>query len=145
MHINIILLIIGIYMIKLTARVLLIPNNYLGPAVIVLCIVGAYAAAHDVHGIWIMFGTGILGYVMTRLRIPIGPMALGMVLGPIAEKGLGQSLQMSQTGSGIMMFFLSRPITLTLMILCLLTLLAAAYVEKKTRQTAAEVEENRHD
>jgi putative tricarboxylic transport membrane protein len=140
---NIILLFVGIYMIKMTAKVLLIPNTYLGPSVIVLCIVGAYAASFDMQGIWIMFGTGIIGYIMIKLKIPIGPMALGMVLGPIAEKGLYQSIQLSKTESGLAMYFFTRPITVVLIIFCILTMFAAIYVEKKTKQTKAEVEENR--
>ena len=140
---NIILFFVGLYMVKLTAKVLLIPNTFLGPAVIVLCIVGAYAASYDIQGVWIMFATGILGYIMIKLKIPIGPMALGMVLGPIAEKGLLQSIQLSQTESGLLAYFFKRPITITLIILCILTMFAALYVEKKTRQTKAEVEENR--
>ncbi len=134
---NILLLGIGIYMVKLTARVLLIPNAYLGPGVIVLCIVGAYAAAYDMYGVWVMFGTGILGFIMLKLKIPIGPMALGMVLGPIAEKGLGQSLQMAGSEASLLQFALSRPISLILFVLCVLTLFAAIYVERKTRQAEA--------
>jgi putative tricarboxylic transport membrane protein len=141
---NIVLFFIGIYMVKLTAKVLLIPNTFLGPSVIVLCIVGAYAASYDIQGVWIMFATGILGYIMIKLKVPIGPMALGMVLGPIAEKGLLQSIQLSQTESGLLAYFFSRPITIALIVLCVLTMLAALYVEKKTKQTKAEVEENRN-
>jgi len=134
---NLLLLAIGLYMVKLTARVLLIPNAYLGPCVIALCIVGAYAASYDIYGVWVMFGVGLLGYVMLRLSIPIGPMALGMVLGPIAEKGLGQSLQMAQSEASLMSFISGRPIALLLFALCLFTLCAAMYVERKTRQAEA--------
>lgn len=138
---NILLLLIGIYMVKLTARVLLIPNAYLGPCVIALCIVGAYAAAYDLYGVWVMFGTGVLGYLMLKLNIPIGPMALGMVLGPIAEKGLGQSLQMAESESSLLAFLGSRPISIALLALCAATLIAAVFVERKTRQAESQVKE----
>ena len=138
---NILLLGIGIYMVKLTARVLLIPSNYLGPGVIALCIVGAYAATYDIYGVWVMFGTGLMGYIMLRVGMPIGPLALGLVLGPIAEKGLAQSLQMAQSEPNILSFLLSRPISLVLMALCIAALFAALYVEKKTRQAETSIKE----
>ncbi len=138
---NFLLLGIGYYMVKLTARVLLIPSNYLGPAVIALCIVGAYAATYDIYGVWVMFGTGLLGYVMVRVGIPIGPLALGLVLGPIAEKGLAQSLQMAESESSLLSFTLSRPISVALIFLCIAALFAALYVEKKTRQAEGRKEE----
>jgi putative tricarboxylic transport membrane protein len=138
---NFLLLGIGYYMVKLTARVLLIPSNYLGPAVIALCIVGAYAATYDIYGVWVMFGTGLLGYVMLRVGIPIGPLALGLVLGPIAEKGLAQSLQMAESESSLLSFILSRPISVALILLCAVALFAALYVEKKTRQAEGRKEE----
>jgi putative tricarboxylic transport membrane protein len=130
---NFLLLGIGFYMVKLTARVLLIPSNYLGPGVIALCIVGAYAATYDIYGVWVMFGTGLLGYIMLRVGIPIGPLALGLVLGPIAEKGLAQSLQMAESETSLLSFILSRPISLVLIVLCIGALFAALFVEKKTR------------
>lgn len=142
---NILLLGIGIYMVKLTARVLLIPNAYLGPSVIALCIVGAYAASYDIYGVWVMFVTGVLGFAMLKLKIPIGPMALGLVLGPIAEKGLGQSLQMAQSETNLMQFAMSRPISLGLFALCVFTLFGAIYVERKTRQAEAFAERNQND
>lgn len=134
---NILMLIIGIFMVKATARVLLVPNRYLGPGVIVLCIVGAYAASYDLFGIWVMMGTGLLGFIMLKLKIPIGPMALGMVLGPIAEKGFGQSMQMAAASENILYFFFSRPISLILVTMCLLAAATAIYVEGKNRTLAA--------
>tara|TARA_B100000586_G_C19878907_1_gene330016 strand:+ start:20 stop:592 length:573 start_codon:yes stop_codon:yes gene_type:complete len=130
---NFLLLGIGYYMVKLTARVLLIPSNYLGPGIIALCIVGAYAATYDIYGVWVMFGMGLFGYIMLRVGIPIGPLALGLVLGPIAEKGLAQSLQMAESETSLLSFVLSRPISLMLIVLCIVALFAALYVEKKTR------------
>jgi len=134
---NVLMLVIGIFMVKLTARVLLVPNRYLGPGVIVLCIVGAYAASYDLFGVWVMLGTGLLGYIMIKIAIPIGPLALGMVLGPIAEKGFGQSVQMAASEDGVIQFFLFRPISLVLIALCLLAVVTAFYVERKNRTLAA--------
>jgi putative tricarboxylic transport membrane protein len=131
---NFLLLGIGFYMVKLTTRVLLIPSNYLGPGVIALCIVGAYAATYSVYGVWVMFGMGLVGYLMLKVGIPIGPLALGLVLGPIAEKGLAQSLQMAESESSLLSFILTRPISMALIVFCLVALFAALYVEKKTQQ-----------
>jgi putative tricarboxylic transport membrane protein len=60
-----------------------------------------------------MFGFGVLGWLMKRYDWPAAPMVLGLVLGPLFENTLRQSLTLSH-GSG--MIFLSRPISAVLLV-----------------------------
>lgn len=111
---NVLMLVIGMMMIPLTAQVLHVPNRFLGPGIMVLCIVGAYAAAFDLYGVWVAFASGLLGYLLIKFDVPVGPLALGVVLGPLAETGLSQSQQIGRGYGGVIPYMASQPISLLL-------------------------------
>jgi putative tricarboxylic transport membrane protein len=70
---------------------------------------------------WVMFFFGIIGYVMRKLDYPPAPMVLALVLGPMVEMSLRQSLTISH---GNMAIFFTRPISGTLAVLAILSLFA---------------------
>ncbi len=61
-----------------------------------------------------MLSFGVVGYVMTRLEIPVAPLAFGLILGPILEENLRRSLIISD---GSWLVFIERPIALTMLLL----------------------------
>jgi putative tricarboxylic transport membrane protein len=65
--------------------------------------------SNNLFDVWMMLGFGVLGYVMTKLKYPIVPLVLGLVLGRLAENSLRQSLMLSGGSLGI---FFTRPIAL---------------------------------
>jgi putative tricarboxylic transport membrane protein len=69
--------------------------------------------------VWIVVIFGIIGYLMKRLDIPVAPVILALVLGPMAEKSFRQSLFMSD---GDVFMFIHRPIALVMLILSLISL-----------------------
>ena len=85
--------------------------------IFVLCIVGGYAPTQDMHDVWLMLLFGVVGYLMRKLDYPMAPMVLAIVLGPLAESSLRQSLLQS---SGSMMVFFERPISGPIMGIALL-------------------------
>ena len=60
------------------------------------------------HDVWLMLLFGIVGYLMRKLNYPVAPAVLAIVLGPLAERSLRQSLLSSQ---GDIMIFFERPIS----------------------------------
>ena len=88
--------------------VLRMPFTILAPIIFVLCIIGGYAPTQDMHDVWLMLIFGIVGYLMRKLDYPMAPAVLAIVLGPLAETSLRQSLLMS---SGSFNVFFSRPIS----------------------------------
>jgi putative tricarboxylic transport membrane protein len=62
--------------------------------------------------VWIMLAMGILGYVLRKLDFETAPIVLGLVLAPMMELSLRQSLAMS---AGSYAIFVTRPISLTLL------------------------------
>lgn len=109
---NLFALLINIGFIPAFIWVLKLPFTILAPIIFVLCVIGGYVPTQDMHDVWLMVAFGIVGYLMRKLDYPMAPAVLAIVLGPLAEPALRQSLIGSQ---GDMMIFIERPISGTIM------------------------------
>jgi putative tricarboxylic transport membrane protein len=105
---NLFSILLNIAFIPIFIWVLKLPFSILAPVIFVLCIVGGYAPTQDMHDVWLMLLFGVVGYLMRKLDYPMAPMVLAIVLGPLAESSLRQSLLQSH---GSMMVFFERPIS----------------------------------
>jgi len=83
-------------------------------------VVGTYAANLNIFDVWVMIGFGVLGYLLTKLGYELGPFILALVLGPLFEQSLRQSLIMSSQN---VLIFLTRPISAALLALSALLLI----------------------
>ncbi len=101
-------LVINIAFIPLFVKVLTIPFTILAPIIYILCVVGGYAPTQTMHDVWLMLLFGVVGYLLRKLNYPVAPAVLAIVLGPLAERSLRQSLLSSQ---GEMSIFITRPIS----------------------------------
>lgn len=110
-------LIINLAFIPVFVRVLTMPFTILAPVIYILCLVGGYAPTQTMHDVWLMFVFGIVGYLLRKLNYPVAPAVLAIVLGPLAERSLRQSLLASQ---GDVSTFFTRPISGTCMLIALL-------------------------
>ena len=117
---NLFALLINIAFIPMFIWVLKMPFTILAPIIFILCIVGGYAPTNSMHDIWLMFIFGIVGYLMRKLDYPMAPAVLAIVLGPLAERSMRQSLIGSH---GDVMTFFERPISGTIMTLGIVLLL----------------------
>ena len=121
---NFFALVVNLSFIPLFIWMLRMPFTILAPMIFVLSIVGGYAATKDMHDVWLMLGFGLSAFFLRKFDYPLAPAVLAIVLGPIAEPTLRQSLLLS---SGDPMIFLNRPIagpiTVIAIILILLPLL----------------------
>jgi len=79
-----------------------------------------YAVNNSVVDVWIMAGTGLLGYVLRKFDFEIAPIVLGLVLAPMLELTFRQSLAMS---AGSYAIFVTRPITAVMLVVGLALLL----------------------
>ena len=113
-------LVLNLAFIPIFIQVLRLPFTILAPIIFVLCIIGGYAPNTNMHDVWLMLIFGLGGYILRKLDYPMAPIVLAIVLGPLAEKSMRQSLIMAQ---GSPMIFFERPFSLTFIILaCLLFL-----------------------
>ncbi|MBF8287039.1 MAG: transporter [Candidatus Rokubacteria bacterium] len=109
---NVILLILNLPLVGLFVNLLRVPYPVLYPAILVCSIVGVYAVSSSVVDVWIMLGAGVLGYGLRKLDFETAPIVLGLVLAPMMEMSLRQSLSMS---AGHYAIFVTRPISATLL------------------------------
>jgi putative tricarboxylic transport membrane protein len=100
-------------------RLLLIPRNVLMPAVLIICVTGAYALSGRLFDIYVMFGFGLVGVLLQELEYPIAPFVLGFILGPMAEDNARRGLVIT---AGDPSPFFTRPISLVLFGLLVLSL-----------------------
>jgi putative tricarboxylic transport membrane protein len=126
---NVILLILNLPLAGLFARLLKVPYRWLYPPILALCIAGVYSQSNSVEDCWLLAGFGALGWLMKRYDWPAAPMVLGLVLGPLFETALRQSLTLSH-GSGAI--FVTRPISATLLALALAAVSAPVLLRRKS-------------
>lgn len=90
---NIFLLIFGLTGIKIFAKVVETPKPVLLPLIIVLSAVGAYAINNNIVDVYWMLGFGVFGYFMKMYGFEVGPIILGLILGPLMDRSYRQAMQ----------------------------------------------------
>jgi len=120
---NLFAVLINIGFIPVIIWVLKLPFTILAPMIFVLCLIGGYAPTQDLHDVWLMLIFGIFGYLLRKLDYPLAPAVLAIVLGPLAEPALRQSLLIS---SGSFSIFFNRPYAGPIMVTAIILLLLPA-------------------
>lgn len=93
-------------------QLLRLPTPVMSAFILVTGFIGAYALNNNIVDVWIALVFGVLGYVMRRADLPVAPLILGLVLGPLAEKSFRQSMALSRGNPAI---FFTRPISAALL------------------------------
>jgi putative tricarboxylic transport membrane protein len=119
--------------------VVALPARYLAPGIVVLTIVGAYAIRNAVTDVMLMLLIGLVGYLLASAGFSPAPIVLGLILGSIAETGLVQGVLTSAGSPTPWTSFFTRPISLVLIALSLLSALWPVYREVRHRRSAAAV------
>ena len=109
---NVLLLILNLPLVGLWAKLLKIPFSYMCAGVLIFCVIGAYGLKQSLFDVWVMLGFGIIGYLLRKLDFPIAPAILALILGPMMEKSLRTTLEIS---GGSFAIFLDRPVALALL------------------------------
>ena len=134
---NLFSLLINIAFIPAFIWVLKMPFTILAPIIFVLCIVGGFVPTLDMHDVWLMLIFGIVGYFMRKLDYPMAPAVLAIVLGPLAEPALRQSLLIS---GGSFSIFFTRPYASVIMMIAIglfiLPLIKIALAKRRRRKDA---------
>ncbi|MGC5626905.1 tripartite tricarboxylate transporter permease [Georgenia sp. Z1344] len=136
---NAILLILNLPLAPAFASVLTVPYKRLYPVIFAVCIIGAYAVENTMTGVWVALVFGVVGYFLQKYDYPLLPLILGLILGPMLEQGLAQSVQMGGGNYGI---FIDRPLAMVFLALALLALVVPAVTRliKKKRAAAIRME-----
>jgi len=105
---NAMLLVLNLPLIRLWVQVLKIPYPILFPLILLFCLIGVFSVSNSVVEIWFMLGFGVLGYLMKKFEYEAAPLVLALILGPMFETALRQSLIMFDGNPTV---FLTRPIS----------------------------------
>jgi putative tricarboxylic transport membrane protein len=110
---------IGYFAARYLLRVLELPEVIVSAYVVMCCILGAFAARNNITDVWLIVVFGVVGYLCERLRFPITPMVLGVILGPLAESNFMTT--MISFGNDWTVFF-TRPISGSVMAVAVATI-----------------------
>jgi putative tricarboxylic transport membrane protein len=89
----------------------------------IFMILGSYSVSNSTFDILVMALFGVIGYVLRKLDFPLAPVVLTLILGPLMERSLRQSLEISQ---GSFLVFLKSPLAVVFLLLTVLVLVAPA-------------------
>ena len=117
---NVILLMLNLPLVGLWVRLLRVPYSILFPLVIAFTAVGSYVARSSVFDVGVLAVFGVIGYIARKIDFPIAPMAFTLILGPLAENALRQSMSMS---GGDLSIFVRGPLSASLMALATVAIL----------------------
>lgn len=126
--------ILSLLWVRQMVRVLLIPRQVLMPAVFVICVTGCYALSGRLFDVYVMFGFGLIGVLLQELEYPVAPFVLGFILGPMAEDNLRRALVLT---AGDATPFFTRPISIVLVVLLLLSVLGPTRVGQAVQRRLA--------
>ena len=119
---NIMLIVLNLPLIPIWVQIIRIPYTYLFPAILIFCVIGSYSLNNNIGDVIVMAVFGVVGYLMKRYDLEAAPLVLALILGPLLEDNLRQSLLISR---GSFMIFLTRPISAACMLVSLIILVSS--------------------
>jgi putative tricarboxylic transport membrane protein len=130
---NVILLVLNLPLAPVFAALLRVPYAYLAPGIIAFSLVGSYAATLTFYTMFTAIVFGVIGYFMIKADLPRAPLVLALVLAPLMEMSLRQSLLLSL---GSPMIFIERPIAAGLLATVIFSLVLPFFLLARRRYRA---------
>lgn len=125
---NLFLLVLNLPLIGLWVKILHIPYRILFPLILLFTLIGSYSLRNNTIDVGIMVIFGLIGYLTKKFRYECAPLVLAMILGPMLESALRQSLILS---NGSFHIFFARPLSAMLMGLSAFLLLSPILMRKR--------------
>jgi len=126
---NVVFLLVGLYFAPQLAKVSLIPTSLLIPIVCMFSVIGTYAIQNSLFDVGVMIIFALLGYFLSKFGFSMGALVLGLILGPIAEKGFAQGILM---GKGSYAIFFTRPTSIVLIIITVILIVSSYFTAPTT-------------
>jgi putative tricarboxylic transport membrane protein len=131
---NCFLLIFGLTGIKLFAKIVETPKPILLPLILVLSAVGAYAINNNPVDVYWMLAFGVFGYFLKMYGFQVGPVILGMILGPMMDKSYRQAMISAESQVGqFLSGFVTAPLSALILAALVLTVLSQTPAWKRWR------------
>lgn len=130
---NILMFILMTSSVRHIASMIYLPRSFVLPVVAVFCVVGSYALNNTMFDVWVMLLFGVIGFMLERAKIPLGPFVIGFVLAPLAEEKLRSGLMMT---AGDFTPVFTRPFPLFFTIMAVILLIWPFWTEHKRKRAA---------
>jgi len=129
---NLLMFAMMFYPLKWVAKIVKIPKMRVYPVVLLMCVVGAYATRSGVmFDIWSMLVFGILGYIFSKLKIPVAPFLIGFILGGDLETYFMDSLNGNDKS---LLAFFTRPLGWVIWALIIVSVWYAVWDNRKGKK-----------
>lgn len=125
---NVVFLLLGLYFAPTLAKVSLVPTSLLIPVVCMFSVIGTYAIQNSLFDVGVMIVFAMLGYFLNKYGYSMGALVLGLILGPIAEKGFAQGILL---GKGSFSIFFTRPTCIVLIVLTVILIVSSLLTAPK--------------
>lgn len=135
---NVMCIIIAIAVIPFLVHILRVPSSIMAPIITVLCIVGSYSVNNNMFDVGVMLAAGIIAYFLNLYDFSLAPLLLAFVLTPRLEQSFHQAFQIS---NGDLMIFLTKPISLTLLIMLVIFVVAPFLFKLRNKGEAIKTNE----
>lgn len=135
---NIALLPLGLMLGKAASKVVTgLPITLLAPLVFFLSVIGSFAIQNNIADVYVMLALGLVGYAGRRVGLQPGPIVLGLILGSMCEQGLVQSILLGRAAGTPLAIFFTRPISIILILLTVLSAVWPILARMRQRRTPA--------
>lgn len=118
--INIFMFIQGELFSKLFANVARVPQSIMVPIIVAMCTMGAFAIGNNIFEVFVVAAFGLIGFLMKKVDLPITPLCISLVLGPLFESSMRRALLLSDNDFTI---FFTRPVSCMILILSVVIML----------------------
>ena len=116
---NIVMVVVSMGIARVFAKILSVPYSILGPVIVILATIGAYATNNNTGDVVLMVGAGIIGYLFSKLKYNSAALVLGLVLGQMCESNFRRAYTLT---NGSIMAIFSKPITFVIVAACVIML-----------------------
>ena len=123
---QVLMVVLGLLLCRVAARVILLPQNIVAAAVMVLAVFGTYSVQNSYSDVLVMFVLGGGMWFLQRYGFSAGPLVLGVVLGPIAESNFVEGRIIAGAGDGVWVYFFSGGLNLFLLALVVVSVVSGA-------------------
>jgi putative tricarboxylic transport membrane protein len=132
---NIMLLILNLPLVGIWVRLLSIPTPWLYGGILVFSTLGVYSLNNSTFDLYLLFGLGLVGFLMRNFDIPVAPCIIGLILGPLAEQQLRRALTISQGDFSVLV---THPISLGFLVTAVAVILVPFLIRRLLRVTVLE-------
>ena len=131
---QVLMLVFGLVLSQYSGWIMKVPGHYMAAIILILAVFGTYSIQSSYSDVLIMMTLGVGMFFASKFGFGPAPLVLGIILGPIAEDNFLQGQLIGQSGDGVFSYFTSGLINITLISLCVLSIVYSVYSSNKQNQ-----------